>query len=120
MQHTGAESGAGRPQRLLLLAFVLGALLAVPAAGLTFTVQDRSVAPNGTVVVPIAVADAQDIGGVDLVRDLRPGRPPVRVGRPGQSSPAGRGSLRTRPGRGGLPSPSRARGRSRAPARSWP
>ena len=30
---TGAESGAGRPQRLLLLALVLAALLAVPRQG---------------------------------------------------------------------------------------
>jgi hypothetical protein len=62
MQHTGA----GRLRRALLLSFVLGALLAVHAAGLTFTAQDRSAAPNGTVVVPIAVADAQDLGGVEL------------------------------------------------------
>jgi len=72
MQLIGAESGEGRPQRLLLLALVLAALLAVPAAGLTFTVQDRSVAPNGTVVVPIVVADAQDIGGVTLVLTFDP------------------------------------------------
>ena len=67
MQFTGAESGVVPPRRLLLLALVLAALLAVPAAGLTLTVQDRSVEPNGTVVVPIMVADAQDLGGVDLV-----------------------------------------------------
>ena len=67
MQHIRAESAAVRPRRLLLLALALGAVLAVHAAGLTFTVQDRSAASNGTVAVTIAVADAQDLGGVDMV-----------------------------------------------------
>ncbi|MEN6342302.1 MAG: cohesin domain-containing protein [Methanospirillum sp.] len=67
MQRTGAEGGATRPRRLLLLLLAFGALLAVHAAGLTFTVQDRSVAPNGTAVVSILIADAQDIGGADMV-----------------------------------------------------
>lgn len=67
MQLTGAESGVVPPRRLLLLVLALGLLLAAHASGLTFTVQDRSVPPSGTVVVPLAVADAQDLGGVDLV-----------------------------------------------------
>jgi len=66
MQHTGGADGAVHSRRLLLLVLALGALLAVHAAGLTFTAQDRSVAPNGTVVVSLVVADAQDLGGVDL------------------------------------------------------
>lgn len=72
MQHTGAEGGATRPRRLLLLVPALALLLAAHASGLTFTAQDRSVAPNGTVVVSLAVADAQDLGGVDLVMTYDP------------------------------------------------
>jgi hypothetical protein len=68
MQHTGG----GRLRRALLLSIVLGALLAAHAAGLTFTAQDRATAPNGTVIVPIVVADAQDLGGVELVATYDP------------------------------------------------
>ena len=67
MHLPGGEGGAVRPQCHLLIALALVTLLAAPAAGLTLTVQDRSVEPNGTVVVPIAVADAEDLGGVELV-----------------------------------------------------
>ena len=67
MHYPGGETVPIRARRLLLLLLAFGALLAVHAAGLTFTVQDRSVPPNGTVTVPLAVADAQDLGGVDLV-----------------------------------------------------
>jgi hypothetical protein len=67
MQFPGGEGGAVRPRRPLLIALALVVLLGLPAAGLTLTVQDRAVEPNGTVVVPIAVADAEDLGGVDLV-----------------------------------------------------
>lgn len=67
MQLPGGAGSAARPRHHLLLALALVTLFAVPAAGLTLTVQDRSVEPNGTVVVPIAVADAEDLGGVDLV-----------------------------------------------------
>ncbi len=67
MQCPDGESVAIRPRRILLLLLVFGAIVAVHAAGLTLTVQDRSVAPNGTVSVPIGVADAQDLGGIDLV-----------------------------------------------------
>lgn len=67
MQHADAGDRASLPRRLLLLAFALGVLIAVHAAGLTLTVQGQSAAPNETVVVPIAVADARDLGGVDLV-----------------------------------------------------
>ena len=72
MQLPGGEDSAVRPRHHLLLALALVTLFAVPAAGLTLTVQDRSVAPNGTVVVPIAVADAEDLGGVDLVLAFDP------------------------------------------------
>lgn len=54
-------------RRALLVALALGAVLAVQAAGLTFTVESRSVAPNGTVVVQVGVADARDLGGAELV-----------------------------------------------------
>lgn len=67
MQLPGGENGAVRPRRHLLIALALVTLLAVPAAGITLTVLDRSVEPNGSVVVSIAVADAEDLGGVDLV-----------------------------------------------------
>lgn len=72
MQLPGEADRAVRPRRPLLIALALVTLLAVPAAGLTLTVQDRSVEPNGTVVVPIAVADAEDLGGVDLVLTYDP------------------------------------------------
>jgi hypothetical protein len=72
MQLPRGEGGAVRPRRLLLIALALATLLAVPAAGLTFAVQDRSVAPNETVVVTIAVADAEDLGGADLVMTYDP------------------------------------------------
>lgn len=72
MQNTGAGGRTVHPKRLLLLALTLGALLTVHAAGLTFTAQDKSVAPNGTVVVPLVVADAQDLGGVDLTLTYDP------------------------------------------------
>ncbi len=67
MQFPGGEGGGVRPRRPLLIALALVVLLGLPAAGLTLTVLDRAVEPNGTVVVPIAVADAADLGGVDLV-----------------------------------------------------
>lgn len=72
MQHTGAGSGAVRPRRFLLLALALGVLLAVHASGLEFTAQDKSVAPNGTVVVPITVVGARDLGGIELVVTFDP------------------------------------------------
>ncbi|HIH03640.1 MAG TPA: hypothetical protein HA263_07275 [Methanoregulaceae archaeon] len=100
MQHTGAEGGAMRPRRLLLLALALGLLLAVHASGLTFTAQDRSVAPNGTVVVPLVVADAQDLGGVDLVVTYDPAVLRLESAAPG--SLAGRARIssnETGPGR---------------------
>ena len=94
------RAGAAPPRRHLLLALVLAALLAVPAAGLTLTVQDRSVEPNGTVVVPITVADAQDLGGVDLVLAFDPAVLRLESAAPG--SLAGRArvsSSETGPGR---------------------
>ncbi len=59
---------------------------------MTFTVQDRSVAPNGTVVVPLAVADAQDLGGVDLVVTYDPAVLRFESAAPG--SLAGRAQVR--------------------------
>lgn len=71
MQHAGAGSRAISSRRLLLFGLAVAALLAVHASGLTLTVQGRSVEPNGTVTVPIAVADAADLGEIamDLVYD---------------------------------------------------
>jgi len=43
------------------------AAVTVTASGITLTVQDRSVAPDGTAVVTVQVAGAQDLGGIDLV-----------------------------------------------------
>lgn len=54
-------------RRNLLVALAVCTLLTVQAAGLTFTVEGRSVVPNGTVVVRIAVADAQDLGGTGMI-----------------------------------------------------
>lgn len=100
MQLTGAESGFVRPRRLLLLALALGALLAVHAAGLTLTVQDRSVAPNGTVVVSIVVADAQDLGGADLVMTYDPAVLRLESAAPGSLADRARvSSNETGPGR---------------------
>ena len=84
MQPTGAESGAGRPQRLLLLALVLGGPPRGPCG------RADAHGPG-----PVRRAE-RDRGRPDRGRRraghrrsqpgpcLRPGRPPVRVGRAGQ------------------------------------
>ena len=72
MQLTRAEGRGVCLERILVCALAIGALLTTSAAGLTLAVQDRSIAPNETVVVPIAVADAQDLGGVNMVLTYDP------------------------------------------------
>lgn len=64
MQHAGVGRRLWCHGPLVL---ALAALLVAPAAGLTLTAQERSVGANGTVVVSVLVADAQDLGSLDLV-----------------------------------------------------
>lgn len=108
MEHSGRGDGSlqrtGRTNRRYRCALitVLAVVLAVAAtvSGAMLTVPDRSVAPNGSVVVPVLIAGARDLGEAELAVEYDPSVLRFRSAVPG--SLAGRASVsatETLPGR---------------------
>ncbi len=71
MQQTraGAERAAARRlcRRMLLLALAVGLGVTAAATGIVLTIPDRTAAPGANLTLPVTVAGALDLGGVDLV-----------------------------------------------------